>query len=161
MELVTSVALFATFALIVMVAINPLKQYQKAMDARRKNDLAQLSRAIELYYDDHGQYPRNANNGEIINDNTGQAIPWGNERQPYIDLLPKDPADGKKYSYKASSDRQSFWVFASLDIKTDPSKCNSGLQPCNQADTYCSTSGSNPSNEYYCDYGLSSPNTTP
>lgn len=164
MELITAVGLFAVFSLVVLVGINPLAQYNKAQDSKRKNDLAQLARGIELYYGDHGQYPRESN-GYIANE-SGQAIPWGNEWQPYVDLLPEDPRDIKRYRYEVSPDRQSFWIYASLDVKSDPARCNREPQSaCNMVDISggCATSGQNPQPDYpySCDYGLSSPNAHP
>lgn len=160
MELITAVGLFAIFSLVVLVGINPLAQYKKAQDARRKNDLAQLARAIELYYGDHSQYPLAANY-YIVDDATGEPIPWGEEWQPYIDLLPEDPSGSKRYLYHVSSDRQKFWIFASLDVKTDPSRCRPDLYSCDFAPVICTNDGSNDPGDpelYSCDYGLSSPN---
>lgn len=163
MELITAVGLFAIFSLVVLVGINPLAQYKKAQDARRKNDLAQLSRGIELYYGDHGQYPQATNSFYIANDTTGQPIPWGDEWQPYIDLLPEDPSGSKKYVYRVSGDRQSYWLFASLDVKTDPARCKQDtLNGCDEAPIVCSADGSsNDGNLYSCDYGVSSPDESP
>ncbi len=163
MELITAVALFAIFSLVVLVGVNPLSQYQKAQDAKRKNDLAQLARAIELYYGDHGMYPC-MSNFQIAEENTCAngtgvtPIAWGNAWQPYIDLLPKDPAGDKKYLYQVSDDRQQFKIYTALDRKTDPSTCHPGTEtPCNGANNYCSSNGS----ATLCNFGLTSPNTTP
>ena len=165
MELITAVALFAIFSLVVLVGINPLAQYQKALDSRRKNDLAQLARAIEMYYADHSVYPVQSNL-LIVDDDTGQPIPWGNEWQPYIDLLPKDPSGTKRYTYYTTTDRQTFRLHASLDRKTDPANCDpiadaQGLfDACPNAQGECSSTGSQYEGSH-CTYGVTSPNTTP
>lgn len=130
------------------------------MDARRKNDLAQLARAVELYYADHGAYP-NQLNLAIRDDVTGEVIPWGNAWQPYIDLLPKDPSGKKRYIYYTSSDRQMFWIHTSLDRRDDPAACptvggNNG--ECPNAQGQCSITGVVETGSA-CNYGVTSPNT--
>jgi len=142
------------------MGVNPLSQYQKAQDAKRKNDIAQLARAVELYYGDHGAYPC-MSNFQIAEETTcvnGQGttpIPWGNAWQPYIDLLPKDPAGNKRYVYQVSQDRQEFRIFAALDRRTDPSTCSGN--GCNSANATCNTG----TTVIQCNYGQTSPNTTP
>lgn len=164
MELVTAVALFSIFATVVLVALNPLAQYQKALDSKRKNDLSQIVRGIELYYGDHGRYPPRSQNFEIGDDSGGSVVgvPWGNEWQPYMDLLPKDPVDSKKYIYEVSNDGQMFYIFAAMDRQGSyPDTCHPNqIVECDAAPISCSINGS-PDPRYFCDYGLSSPNTTP
>jgi len=145
------------------MGVNPLSQYQKAQDAKRKNDIAQLARAVELYYGDHGAYPC-MSNFQIAEETTcvnGQGttpIAWGDAWQPYIDLLPKDPSGNKKYVYQVSNDRQEFRLYTVLDRNTDPATCFPNQnQPCTGANSYCSSNGT----QVYCNYGQTSPNITP
>jgi len=54
-ELLVVIAIIGLLASIVLVSLNSARG--KARDARRKADLQQLSKALDMYYDDTGFYP--------------------------------------------------------------------------------------------------------
>lgn len=106
-ELLVVIAVIGMLASIVLVSLSPARA--KARDARRKQDIAQIMRALEMYYIDNNSYPLS---GGAISPNSG----WSNSGdnswntlqtylQNYI-TLPKDPinnttgwAGGGQYNY--------------------------------------------------------------
>jgi general secretion pathway protein G len=136
-ELLIVIALIAILATGVLALINPVGEMQKALDAKRKSDLAQLQRTLELYYHDYGQYPA--------------TLSFGSSWQPYSPKLPNDPDPSKNYAYKSSG--QTYYMYASLDRgATDKQACNAGAVCINASGLNCGK---------VCNYGVSSPNVTP
>lgn len=56
-ELLIVIALLGVIATIVIAAINPIEQANRATDAGMKADASQIVSAIQRYYTSHGQYP--------------------------------------------------------------------------------------------------------
>src|SRR3989338_5409213 len=54
-ELLVVISVIGLLASIVLVSLNSARA--KARDAKRLTDLAQIKKALELYYDDNGSYP--------------------------------------------------------------------------------------------------------
>lgn len=151
----------------IIVALNPVAQFQKTRDAQRKSDLSQIQKAIEIYYQDNGRYPEN-NNALFIKRLDGTPITVGNPYwQPYMAKVPiKDPSVGR-YLYCSSnssigacssSDGQSYYIYTYLERTGDSQMCNSGND--------CISIGLNgiPANScagHPCNYGVSSPNVSP
>lgn len=101
--------------LVVLGLNNFFKSQVKARDAQRKSDLEQLTKALELYYNDKGHYPIDDGNGHLVlpydeNDDgtvdgtdTFKELAWGdkfddpdNQFSIYMGNLPQDP---KGYTY--------------------------------------------------------------
>ncbi len=142
-----------------LVAINPLAQFQKANDSRRKADLSQVQKALEAYYQDNGKYPLSSTGTPLYRITVppgSTTIDWGQSWQPYMNLLPKDPTASKNYVYYSTG--QSYYLYASLDRGgSDPQACNSGnacssLSANGIASTACGGT---------CNYGVTTPNVTP
>lgn len=131
-ELILVAGIFGLFALGIMAVANPSQQVLKANDARRKADLAQIQRGLEAYYQDNGRYPASQNN-KIY---TTAPLNWGSSWQPYMNILPKDPSSSRVYVYYATSDGQSYILYASLERGAkDPQACNNG-DPCSSLSMY-------------------------
>ncbi len=153
-ELIVAVGVLAIFATFLLTTLNPFEQFKKAADAQRKNDLAQIQRAIEAYYQDFGTYPASSNNKISYNSST---LEWGSTWSPYIDVLPKDPSGSNSYIYVSGSNGQSYFLYASLDRGgKDPQACNSAGTACPNVPLGV-TCGSGK----ICNYGVSSPNVSP
>lgn len=157
-EMVIVVALVGAVATALIVGVNPLDQLRKSNDADRKNDLAQLQRALELYYQDNGSYPPSSADYKIREGTT--TLAWGSSWQPYMSSLPKDPSPTQSYQYYVppSSNGQTYYIYASLERgDKDPQACNGG--------NACTSiiSGFPPPNSCggVCNYGVSSSNVTP
>ncbi|MDZ7587218.1 MAG: type II secretion system protein [Patescibacteria group bacterium] len=140
---------------------------RKARDARRKNDLTTVAKALEVYFNDHSLYPADDDDSHQIKgcntdvDPTEITCDWGSAFQHanttpatvYLIILPSDSTASQTYYYEASADQQSFQLYARLENTADPAVPKDGNDPQNY-DIKCGT-------ENYCNYGISSPNTTP
>ena len=129
----TLVELLVVMAIIAVLSgigiISFMSSQQKARDAKRKADLRNLSGALEAFYNDHGQYPRDVDgliggcgdSSTISTSPTGCA--WGNpfklsdKDTYYVTQLPKDP-NHKKYYYE-SSDGTYYVLYARLENNKD------------------------------------------
>ena len=157
-ELVIVVGILSILSIGALAVLDPASQFQKANDIRRKSDLSQIQKALEIYYDDNGRYPSHFAAADYrIKGLDGIVINWGSSWQPYMDILPKDPKSSKSYVYYAVSDGQSYFLYASLDRGTDPGACNSedacvSLSFNGISDSACGK---------ICNFGVSSPNVSP
>lgn len=157
-EIIIVIALIGAVATALIVGINPVDQLRKSTDADRKSDLAQLQRALELYYQDNGSYPPSSADYKIRSGTT--TLAWGSSWQPYMSTLPKDPNPTQSYQYYVppSSNGQTYYIYARLERgEKDPQVCNRG--------SACTSiiSGFPPPNSCggTCNYGVSSSNVTP
>ncbi len=137
-----------------------MEQFNKAQDSKRKSDLAQIQRGLETYYQDCHRYPPAIQN-QITSDCTGSiAVTWGSSWRPYMDVLPTDPASGKKYVYwvDESNGGQAYAVYSFLArASIDTQACNGtfGCEGANSKGLLCGGAG------VICAYGVSSPNISP
>ena len=110
-ELLVVISIIGVLSSVVMVSLNNARE--RARDAVRKSDLAQLHRALELYYLDYDQYPSEGWCDSSIG-SCGHACPcdesdWNYTNTGYIGLrlrndgyyqnLPKDPINNSTYYY--------------------------------------------------------------
>lgn len=58
LEILVVTGIISIIAVTVLILLNPWQQIKKANDAKRKNDLAALQKALEDWYNDKGCYPR-------------------------------------------------------------------------------------------------------
>jgi prepilin-type N-terminal cleavage/methylation domain-containing protein len=148
-ELIVVIGILAVLAIFLIAIVNPFEQYKKANDARRKSDLGQIQRALEAYYQDYGRYPENDTNYQIRN------APWGSGWPPYMNVVPKDTGS-RRYVYVSSG--QMYYLYASLERGSkDPQTCKRDGSKCDNAPVGfpCGSGGE------VCNYGVSSPNTSP
>lgn len=150
----TLIELLVVMAILGVLATVGLSSFRlsqiKSRDARRKSDLGQVQRALEMYYNDYGAYPAAAG-GEI------GGFAWGTEEfkdakdTVYMKELPKDPTGTQEYCYATSAvpPYTYYKLYARLENSQDP-KCLDGN--CATA-RVCGTGTYN--------YGVSSSNTVP
>ena len=119
--------------------MDPLKQLSRARDGQRKSDLSQIQKALELYYQDHNSYPA--------------SITFGAAWSPYMSLVPDDPG-GKHYFYLRDAS-STYRLYAYLELGAfDKGSCANRVGGCpNLGSQMCGSA--------MCNYGVSSPNTTP
>lgn len=137
-ELIITMAIFA----IITAGIwgNYFSSLNKGRDTRRKQDLAAVARALELYYLDNKAYPSPLPAwGSPLTDPANKVI--------YMQKLPNDPRypDPPDYCYTTDATGGLYKLYANLDNTNDSAIFATTVQ--------CG-------NVYY-NYGISSQNTTP
>lgn len=130
---------------------------KKSRDIKRKNDLRQMTLALETYYNDFGQYPMSDANHIPKGCGAGGAASctWGSvwsDVTPdpdtiYMISLPSDPTSGRSYYYD-SSDGSYFKIYALLENTLDT---DTGVRQAGYSGTTCS-------GVLLCTYGVSSAN---
>lgn len=139
-----------------VATMDPLGQLDKGRDSKKKQDLAEVRRALEAYYQDNGQYPAHVQSGDTyqIQGGTGTKGNWGKEWQPYMNVVPQDTA-GARYAYKQGLSGQAYYLYASLERGgNDPQACDEGSKCTNAPVSACGTGR-------VCNYGVTSPNVSP
>lgn len=91
-----------------LITGNFFTSLKKGRDARRKADLEQTQRALEMYYEDKKAYPLTAALvfGTPLSDSVSGKV--------YMQKVPNDPISGKNYQY-LSADGTSYRLFACLE----------------------------------------------
>ena len=139
--LIEMLVVIAILGLLATVGLGSFQSSQmKSRDTQRKNDLNQIQKALELYYNDNGKYPLTA-------DFPGAGGSWQDANGTiYMKLVPADP----KYSvyFYLSNDGTWYKLYARLENTQDPKY---------KADGYV---GTNCGGEL-CNYGVASSNMTP
>jgi len=169
----TLVELLVTIAIIGILTSVGLGTFtsaqRKSRDARRKNDLAAIAKALEVYYNDHSRYPADDTNQikgcNTLADPTETACAWGaifqhadtNPDTVYLIALPDDPSSGQDYYYNAfpygTITSGAYQLYARLENTADPAVPK---DVDDNPQNYGISCGAN-----NCNYGISSPNTTP
>lgn len=144
------------------ILFDPLSLIQKIHDSRRKSDLALIQKALQQYYKDFGRFPPNP--GNCLMDSSqckmvrldGTTADFGEEFNPYLKILPKDPSKNKTYVYYTSG--QTYYLYASLERGGKDGACHADGSACDSIKTY----GIDPTAcGGICNYGASSGNVTP
>ena len=130
-ELLIVFALIGVVASVILVYINPLTQFQRARDTRRKADLAQIQAALEFYRTDHGYYPATV----VFPSNCGDAWTVTDTvvtNVTYLQSFPCDPTgNAPNYTYTAGPSGctnvsppgtfcTTYSLVACLEITSDP-----------------------------------------
>lgn len=144
MELMVVIIIIGILSTI--VAGNFVQSKLRARDARRKNDIAQMQRTMEAYYNDHGRYP-----SFLTTD-----MAWG---APFIDpvtgvtymnQLPNDPHQpASQFLLLVSTDGLKYQLFAHVEnVKDEDISIDS-----NVTTRFCGSTS-------YCNYAVTSSNAT-
>ena len=139
-----------------------MSSQKKGVDAKRKNDLRQISLALETYYNDKGNYPAGDADGRIEGcAPDGAAVcEWGDMFQAdedgavYMVNLPVEANASQRYVY-LSTDGTYYQLYARLENTLDSNiPKNAQDEPRVFADLDCSSTGVT----VYCNYGVASTN---
>ncbi|HBU22283.1 TPA: hypothetical protein DEB02_05055 [Candidatus Beckwithbacteria bacterium] len=164
----TLIELLVSITIIGILASIGLGTFQnsqkKSRDTRRKNDLKQVSLALEAYLNDKGQYPGdNSDSGQIYGCGADDEslCDWGDEFTDqygtvYMVEIPADPTLGYTYDYDADDTGTSYQISARLENENDrdvPKDADGNPQ--SYQGLYCDSAAS-----IQCNYGTSSSNTT-
>ena len=106
---------------------------EKSKDTQRKNDLNQIAKALEVYYNDVGSYPASNGDGVIMcrpvlsstECNPESACTtkftycFNGKTTIYLSKLPIDSSAERKYFYKPDTSLGSFALYAALENTED------------------------------------------
>lgn len=94
-----------------LISGNFITSLKKGRDAKRKGDLEQTQRALEMYYEDKKAYPTFTFpfGGKFCENN-----PCGASDKVYMQKVPNDPISGKNYQY-LSADGTNYKLFGCLE----------------------------------------------
>lgn len=142
-ELLVSITIIGILA---SIGLNTFTSAQiKSRDTKRKSALNQISRSLEMYFNDYKKYPDDDGNGNL------DGYAWNGSFQDakgtiYMIKLPIDPTLGYSYFYASLDSGKKFQLYARLENSQDPAIMNL-IGPA------CGTKT--------CNYGISSTNITP
>ncbi len=138
-----------------MITGNFFTSLKKGRDARRKADLEQIQKSLEMYYEDKRAYPTPISGG-------GSGFVFGSEfsdptnGKVYMYKVPNDPITTKNYQYVSSG--QTYGLYSCLEnteqvlpyVSTnyDPFTCNVNCEKSDGSSTPCI-------------WGISDTNSTP
>jgi len=142
---------------------------QKARDGRRKADLQNVTKVLEAYYNDYGQYPSSSAESVITDPSatsvggkiqacTGEPDPfnceWGQPMQDDRGTLytPQLPVDPKSFEYFYVSDGSSYQLYARLENDKDRDIAKQGEAAAAYENTDCGAQA--------CNYGVASTNSS-
>ena len=171
LEILIVISLIAILATAAIYLIDPIKQFYKAWDGQRKNDLATTKKVLEDFYNDKSRYPKAS---EICYDAPSSAR-WDNYGKlacfchlcgskttspllsPYLSKLPCDPqSPSRQFLYDfdcqdGGSRPQWFRIYTNLSLSTiyynDPAT----------EEVACHNNGCGPAPDYGYSYGVNGP----
>lgn len=96
-ELMVVIGIIAILATVVLVAVNPLRQFQSARDSQRRSDLYAVTNAVyQFAVENNGNLPSGIPTGEAsaVDIGTGGANLSADLVPTYIADIPVDPLNG-------------------------------------------------------------------
>jgi type II secretion system protein G len=162
--LIELLIVISILGILAVVGVGAFRSSQmKGRDAQRKSDLKQLSNALELYYQDHREYP-DAVTTRIAGcpSTSNGACDWGIEsftdgNTVYFKTVPTDPTQTYNYVYVVDSSNTKYKLFAKLENSQDK-HCikDEGTNTVNCVNPVTVTCGGTTP----CNYAVTSTNTT-
>lgn len=134
-----------------LITGNFFTSLKKGRDSKRKADLEQMQRALEMYYEDKRAYPLTLTfNSPLFDPVSGKV---------YMQKLPSDPTSGKSYQY-ISVDGTSYSLYACMENNLQVLPYNSLTgSPTISCSTVCQKQDL--SGNITCYWGISSSNISP
>jgi len=131
-ELLVVVAIIGLLATLAAVSLNNARQ--KGRDSKRKGDISQMKNALELYYQQNGQFPLSSNSGADF-DCTNSDPPTGLET--FITPVPSDPLTQNGFSttlaegcmaYRSTGSH--YKIIANMELDTGIMDNDGGVRSC-------------------------------
>ena len=156
------IVIFILGILASLISSNFITSLKKGRDARRKADLEEIQRALEMYYEDQKYYPKfdifSSNNYSLCQTKIALNCETDNEKT-YMQKIPNDPISGKTYEYQFDSNGSYYRLFACLENNQQILPySNLVVTPTISCSTRCKN---NQGNEVTCIWAISSPNVNP
>ena len=133
--LIELLVVIAILGLLAAVGLGSFRTSQlKSRDSKRKSDLSQIQKALEMYYNDHGQYP------DVGDYPAGGSAFEDANNTLYMKEMPTDVKYGD-YSYE--TDGTYYKIYARLENERDPSIGSYPGTTCGDDECNCGVSSSN------------------
>jgi len=113
-ELLLSMTLLAL--LIVLFIGNYNTALKRGRDTQRKNDLSQLQKALEMYYEDNGTYPSFT---DIFNTKLCTTAGCGATDTVYMIKTPRDPVLAYTYRYVPNASGSLYYLYSFIENDLD------------------------------------------
>ena len=143
-ELLVAIAILGVLA--GLITGNFFNSLKKGRDARRKQDLENIQKALELYYEDNKGYPSAVTSGSAL------CHPSGCNTRTYTQKIPTDPS-GFTYYYLTDATGTYYKLYSCIESSLDE---GAGVDQSGYSGTNCACSGG-----ATCKFGVSSTNTNP
>lgn len=155
-ELLVVISIIAILTAVATVSY--VNAQEKGRDNKRKSDLKAVQQALEMYFNQNGQYPEQHTGGLLRCVGAASGLSWGtmsfacgSPGITYMNPLPRDPIVGTDTQYFFHSDNasvppnQTYKIFARIENTRDQDMINA-ISDCNS-----DTPGPNWANPfYYC-----------
>ncbi len=121
-ELLVVIGIIADLAAIVILSVNPGRQFAQARNARRQGDAEALYHALQQYQVDKQTLPAGiTTKGKEVGTNSGNVDLSGSLAPEYISVVPKDPKTGSggDTRYMVCHDKNNDPGVAAVDTEND------------------------------------------
>lgn len=147
----TLVEMLIVVAIIGVLSLGGAASYSASLkssrDSKRKTDIVNIQKALEIYYEDAQRYPAATASNTV-------ATPLAYLTNIYMQVVPTDPNSSYKYYYMTDVNGTFFRIYSCIENANDTSN---GVVQTGYTGRDCSCGGA----ITLCKYGLSSTNTTP
>lgn len=92
-----------------------------ARDAQRMANVRQVQTALNIYYDDHLEYPKTFGHQPTVNGWQEVVEALQNGEKVYMPEVPVDPINQEQYQFKYWSDGQTFKIWYETEDELDAS----------------------------------------
>ncbi len=149
----TLIELLVVVVIISILTVIGLGQFftaqKRGRDAQRKENLGSVAKALEMYYNDHGDYPLSSGGKIKVG---GSVIDWGDEftdtKTTYMKQLPTDPANNYRYYYETDGSGSYYKLYGLLEHSQDQ----------DISGPYSGTDCGTAAGDQNCNYCIASPN---
>ena len=155
--LIVFLSVVGAITFVVFKYYDPVGMVQDRINSKKINDLNNVKKAIEYFYNVHGKYPKYSDKDpkyRIVRLD-GSVANWGEQWTPYMSNLPKDNLSN---NYVYFSDGQKYYLYASLNKRPLANLCKNDGSVCdgiiNNNIPFDACGG-------ICNYGISSANVSP
>jgi general secretion pathway protein G len=134
-------------SLTTLASANFMETLKKSRDSKRKMDLSNIQRGLEMYYEDEKRFPASLTFGGKL----CKTPPNCSGEKIYMQVIPNDPSTGKTYYYETDAGGTYYRIYSTIENANDTGQgvYQPGYNP------NCGTSTT-----VRCQYGATSSNVT-
>jgi len=118
-EIITTIGIISAISTVSATQLDDV--IEAARDAQRKANTRQVQTALNLYYDEHLEYPVSISNEPTQNAWENMALVLEDPNNTFMPEVPLDPLNDEKYNFKYWSDGQTFKITFETEDPDDAS----------------------------------------